>query len=126
MTPEGKVKQKIKEWAEKNVPLRFRFAPRGGPFGQAGTADELDCWYGIFIAIEVKREGGDLSALQLRKLKEVKAACGIAAVIKGFDLPKLILIRKMAIERAYCFRHLLEADQQRIIESEYEKHVIHS
>lgn len=99
MTPEGAVKI----WARKQYDLLFpghwRYAPRGGPFGQAGCPDDLLCWRGVFIAIEVKSLQGDLSALQKLALKEIQAAGGVAAVLRGKDLPRLLAIRDAVIKK---------------------------
>ena len=101
-TPEGKVK----DWAKKQYKILFpghwRVSPRGGPFGKAGCPDDLLCWQGLFIAIEVKAVGGTVSALQMCALKEIQMAGGIAAVLKGQDLDKLIAVRTAALEKLAC------------------------
>lgn len=89
MTPEGKVKEKIKRWLDLNMPGHWRVMPRGGPFGKAGCPDILICWQGIFIAIEVKSDEGDPTPLQIANLKQIKNAGGVAALVRGYDIVRL-------------------------------------
>lgn len=96
MTPEAKVKVKIRQWYKDNLPGNWRVSPRGGPFGKAGCPDDLLCWNGIFIAIEIKSDEGELSALQVLALKQIAAAGGVAAVVKGYDVKKLGAIKSAA------------------------------
>lgn len=97
MTPEGKVKQwcrKPKGAFDTYFPGHVRIAPRGGPFGKIGVADDILCWRGRFIAIEVKATVQDQpTALQMKFLKDVVAAGGVGAVLKGRDTAKLAAIR---------------------------------
>jgi hypothetical protein len=103
VTPEGKVKQ----WCRKPggafdvfFPGHVRVSPRGGPFAQTGVADDILCWYGIFIAIEVKATINDRpTALQLKFLKDVISAGGVGAVLKGRDTSKLQVIRDRVLEK---------------------------
>lgn len=100
MTPEGKVKEKIKKWLDLNMPGHWRVMPRGGPFGKAGCPDILICWQGIFIAIEVKSDEGDATALQIMNLKKILSAGGVAALVRGYDVPRLELIKAKAAEKS--------------------------
>lgn len=100
MTPEGKVKAKLKAWYAANLPDHWRVSPRGGPFGKAGCPDDIICYKGVFIAIEVKSDVGDLSAVQLLHLKLIQKAGGISAVIRGYDVERLKRIKALAEERA--------------------------
>jgi hypothetical protein len=99
VTPEAKVKEKIKRWLDLHMPGHWRVMPRGGPFGKAGCPDILICWKGIFIAIEVKASDGVLSHLQLMSLQKIQAAGGVAAVVRGFDESRLIAVRNAALYR---------------------------
>jgi hypothetical protein len=67
--------------------------PRGGPFGKAGTGDLIICWWGVFVMIEVKSDDGELTDLQRHVLKEVQAAGGVAAVLKGRDHNRMLSIQ---------------------------------
>jgi hypothetical protein len=99
MTPEGKAKEKIKRWLDINMPGHWRVMPRGGPFGKAGCPDILICWLGIFIAIEVKSDTGDPSALQIMNLKKIQAAGGVAALVRGYDVQRLEAIKALAMSK---------------------------
>ncbi len=100
MTPEGKVKRKIKDWLKVNMPDHWAISPRGGPFGKAGCPDILICWIGIFIAIEVKADDkAFISDLQIAQLKLITKAGGVAAVVKGYDTSRLNLIKSIALNK---------------------------
>lgn len=99
MTPEGSVKVWAKKQYDILFPGHWRVSPRGGPFGKAGCPDDLLCWMGVFIAIEVKSLEGSVSGLQLIALKEIQAAGGVAAVLRGKDLNKLIAIRDAVMKK---------------------------
>ncbi len=46
--------------------------------GGSGHSDRIVCFAGKFISIEVKREGKTPTPIQERRMKEVRAAGGIA------------------------------------------------
>ena len=104
-TPEGKVKKWLYGTKEKPGRLFFYFPgayvykPPGGMFGIAGTADCFLLWRGVFVAIEVKAEGNKPSALQLKHLRAVIAAGGIAAVLTGRDEFRLQAIHRAVMEK---------------------------
>jgi hypothetical protein len=99
MTPEGKVKAWAVGQYDKVFPGHWRMAPRGGPFGKAGTGDHVICWGGVFIMIEVKSLEGTTTPLQLNCLRAVIAAGGVAAVLKGKDLAKLHAVQRAALAK---------------------------
>ena len=96
MTPEGKVKLWARQQYSVLFPGHWRVSPRGGPFGKAGCPDDILCWNGIFIAIEVKADGGEVSALQHLALKEIGEAGGVAAVLRGKSMSRLLAIKAAA------------------------------
>lgn len=101
MTPEGQVKRKIDAWLDRNMPEHWRYKPRGGPYGVAGTPDYLICWLGIFIAFEVKADDDkDLTGLQRQRLLEIQAAGGVAAMVRGYDIARLEAIKQAALRKA--------------------------
>lgn len=99
MTPESSVKVWAKKQYDILFPGHWRVSPRGGPFGKAGCPDDLLCWMGVFIAIEVKSLEGSASGLQMLALKEIQAAGGVAAVLRGKDLNKLLAIRNAVMKK---------------------------
>ncbi len=104
-TPEGKVKRWLygdKRKAgkvETYFPQAWIYKPPGGMFGRTGAPDCLLCWRGIFIGIEVKAEGNEPTALQLRNLKGIIAAGGVGAVLTGKDEARLAAIRNAVLAK---------------------------
>ena len=81
LTPEGKVKAKVKAWlTARDI---WHCTPIGSQFGSAGVPDVLCCWEGRFLGIEVKAPGkrGNTSDLQRRQLAGIAASGGIAVVV---------------------------------------------
>lgn len=101
MTPEAKVKEKIRQWLIVNMPGAWRYAPPGGAFGRGGVPDRLGLWRGVFFAIEVKRDHSvKPTALQMKELKDIQKNGGIAAVLFGFEIHKLERIRDEILRRS--------------------------
>lgn len=82
MTPEGKVKQMIKKvlvhhgvWFDMPVP---------GGYGRS-TLDFICCHQGQFFAIEAKAPGKKATPRQLRTIKDIQLAGGLAFVVDGED-----------------------------------------
>lgn len=98
-TEEGKVKR----WLYGNpgklgllfvfFPGAYVYKPPGGMFGQSGAPDCFVLWRGVFIAIEVKKEGGEATPLQIKRLQQIIAAGGVGAVLCGRDVAKLEAIK---------------------------------
>ncbi len=101
MTPEGKVKYKIKTWLKINMPGHWQVSVRGGAFGKAGTPDLLICWMGIFIAIEIKTFDGVVSALQNVQLHLIREAGGVAAIVRGYDVARLEAIKRAVLAKCH-------------------------
>lgn len=92
-TPEGKVKKFIDDFMKQEFPDAWRYCPPGGMFGRAGVADRLYLWQGVFISIEAKDNGKNPTELQLRDLILVRDNGGIAAVVRGKDMQKMLAIK---------------------------------
>ena len=80
MTPEGKIKQRIKRLLD-NYP-HYRFMPVQMGMGQT-TLDFLICCNGRFCAIEAKAPGKQPTDQQRQRIKEIRAAGGETFVIDG-------------------------------------------
>lgn len=93
------MKRKIRDWANLVFPGCWRYSPRGGPFAAAGTPDELILWEGIFIAIEVKSIDGYPTELQLKNLRDIQKAGGVAAIVRGYDKTRLSLIQQIVYQK---------------------------
>jgi pantoate kinase len=87
MTPEAKVKAKVKKIL---MEMQAYYAmPMGTGFGNSGVSDFLVCKQGLFYAIECKANGNKPTALQLKHLEDVRKAGGIALVIDESNVDKL-------------------------------------
>lgn len=98
-TAEGKVKYKLDKWLNERMPGHWKVKPRGGPFGKAGCPDYLICWQGVFIAIEVKSDMGQATAVQMLHLRLIQAAGGVAALLRGYDVPRLEAVRAAVLAK---------------------------
>ena len=79
MTPEAKVKTKIKAiFKAHNV---YYAMPIGTGYGNSGVPDFLCCVNGHFLAIEAKAGRGTTTAPQEKNLQQIKDAGGTATVI---------------------------------------------
>lgn len=79
MTPEGKVKAKVKKVLGEIG--AYYAMPMGSGWGNSGVPDFLACYQGRFIGIECKAGGNDPTALQESNLKAIQKAGGNALVI---------------------------------------------
>ena len=92
MTPEGKIKKKVKEvlkryncWTDWPVPSGY---------GKS-TLDCIGCIGGYFFSIETKRPGGKPTTLQEACIARIQSAGGRAFVVDTAD------------EKAECFKELI-------------------
>jgi hypothetical protein len=74
-TPEGRVKDAIRNWLKGQG--AYVFSPVQTGMGSR-TLDLLVCWRGRFVAIEVKRPGGKATRLQLQIMADIRATGGTA------------------------------------------------
>lgn len=79
MTPEAKVKKKVKAILEGHG--AYYAMPVGAGFGNAGVPDFLICLRGRFVAIECKANGGKTTKLQEKHLEDIRKAGGKAIVV---------------------------------------------
>jgi pantoate kinase len=87
MTPEAKVKAKVKKIL--NEMGAYYAMPMGTGFGNSGVPDFLICIGGLFYAIECKANGNKPTALQLKHLDDIRKAGGIALVIDETNVENL-------------------------------------
>jgi hypothetical protein len=95
MTPEAKVKAKVK--AIFHAHDVYFVMPMGTGYGKSGVPDFLACCCGKFIAVETKAGKGKTTALQERELSFIREAGGIALVINEGNLHELENIIKYII-----------------------------
>jgi len=87
VTPEGKVKQKVKKYLTE---MGCYYAmPATGGYGLSGTPDFLVCYRGMFVAIECKAGKNVPTALQLAALDRITGAGGLALVIDESNVDDL-------------------------------------
>jgi pantoate kinase len=87
MTPESKVKKRVKEiLAQVGA---YYAMPMGTGFGNSGVPDFLVCKGGLFYGIECKAGGNKPTALQLKNLDDIRKAGGIALVIDETNVETL-------------------------------------
>jgi hypothetical protein len=84
MTPEGKVKDKVKRLL-KAMDIYYAMPATGG-YGASGIPDFLVCLKGKFIGVECKAGKGKPTALQLKNLAEIEASGGIAVIVNEDNL----------------------------------------
>lgn len=87
MTPEAKVKAKVKKVL--NELGAYYAMPVTGGYGNSGVPDFLICKAGLFYAIECKANGNKPTALQLKHLEDVRKAGGVALVIDESNVNQL-------------------------------------
>jgi len=81
MTPEGRVKDKVKKLLkERGI---WYFMPAANGFGRVGIPDFICCMDGKFLAIETKAPGkrDNTTANQENRINEIRAARGWALVV---------------------------------------------
>lgn len=76
-TPEAFEKDDIKKYLTSIG--AWYFMPLMAGYGKSGVSDIVACIDGTFWGIEVKRPGKDPTAIQERRMTEVRAAGGMAA-----------------------------------------------
>ena len=92
MTPEAKVKNKIRSILKKyNV---YFFMPRGTALGRNGIPDIICCINGCFVGIECKAGGNKATALQLYEQQQIKDNKGIAIVVNEDNIDEVEAICK--------------------------------
>jgi hypothetical protein len=87
MTPEAKVKQKVRRLLDA-MEIYYFFPPANG-YGRAGIPDIILCHAGLFGAVECKAGKGQLTALQERELDKINAAGGFTFVAREDNLEEL-------------------------------------
>lgn len=87
MTPEAKVKKKVKEIL-KELGVYYTMPVTGG-YGNSGVPDFIACFKGRFYGIECKAGGNKPTALQWKHLADIEAAGGVALLIDETNVEDL-------------------------------------
>lgn len=84
MTPEGKVKAAVKRELDR-YPDHYREMPVPSGYGLSGV-DFTVCFYGLYLAIETKAPGKTPTNRQLKRLRDIEKAGGLALVVDSVDV----------------------------------------
>jgi hypothetical protein len=87
---ETQITDKIKAYL-KTVNGIFFWKQFGGMYGQSGLPDIVCCYKGRFIAFEVKTDKGKVSVLQEVTLRKIRAAGGIADVVRSIEEVRAVI-----------------------------------
>ena len=69
----------------------YVFKVVGSPLQQRGTPDLLVCWWGKFIAIEIKVPGEDATPMQNHEIHKIREAGGCGVVVKSVGDVEVLL-----------------------------------
>jgi hypothetical protein len=99
-TPEGKVKNKIKDYL-KSIDAWY-YMPVSNGMGRVGCPDILVCYKGLFMAFEVKAPGKrkNTTPNQDREIEWISSANGLALVVDDVDQVKEAIDAKIIEARA--------------------------
>ena len=91
MTPEGKVKKKVKEYLQSIG--AWYYMPVSNGMGRVGCPDILVCYKGMFMAFETKAPGKikNVTANQQREIDGIQRANGLAHVVDDVEQVKSLL-----------------------------------
>ena len=92
LTPEAKVKKKVKEILDQMGV--YHFSPMQNGMGRAGIPDIIGCLEGQFLGIECKAGRGTTTALQERELTRIQNAGGYALVVNEENINQLWEIKE--------------------------------
>tara|TARA_R110000868_G_scaffold322571_5_gene583501 strand:- start:1053 stop:1355 length:303 start_codon:yes stop_codon:yes gene_type:complete len=92
LTPEAKVKKKVKEILDQMGV--YHFSPMQNGMGRAGIPDIIGCLDGQFLGIECKAGRGTTTALQERELTRIQNAGGYALVVNEENINQLWEIKE--------------------------------
>lgn len=85
MTPEAKVKKKVKEYLQSIG--AWYYMPVSNGMGRVGCPDILVCYSGRFLAFETKALGKreNVTANQMREINDIQRANGLAHVVDDVE-----------------------------------------
>jgi len=92
MTPEGKVKKKVKKILDDLK--AYHFSPMTAGYGRSGVPDIIVCYKGKFIGIECKAGNNEPTLLQKHNMKLINDNQGLAFVINESNIDELLTIMK--------------------------------
>lgn len=92
-TPEGKVKNKVKDLLDSLTDCWY-FMPVGGMMGRAGVPDFVGCYKGRMFGVETKSiySSHKVTKLQQRQLDLISKSGGVALVINEDNVDALLTL----------------------------------
>jgi len=98
MTPEGKVKKKVKEYLQSIG--AWYYMPVSNGMGRSGCPDILVCYKGFFMAFETKSPGKikNVTPNQEREINAITSANGLAEVVDDVEQVKEYIRAKIKQE----------------------------
>ena len=88
MTPEGRVKAKVK--AVLASAGAYYVMPVTSGYGSSGAPDFLVCYGGRFVGIECKAGKGKPTGLQIKNLQSIEQAGGQSLIVNEFNVVNLV------------------------------------
>lgn len=82
MTPEGKIKAKVKKLLDPRKPKLYYDMPVPGGYGRS-SLDFVGCYYGRYFAVETKKPKGRLTERQEGTRDDMRAAGGMVFEVIG-------------------------------------------
>jgi Holliday junction resolvase len=92
MTPEAKVKKKVKKILDDLK--AYHFSPMTAGYGRSGVPDIIVCYKGKFIGIECKSGNNEPTLLQKHNMKLINDNQGLAFVVNEGNIDELLTIMK--------------------------------
>jgi len=91
MTPEGKVKKKVKEYLQSIG--AWYYMPVSNGMGRVGCPDILVCYKGLFLAFETKAPGkiANVTPNQQREIDGILRVNGLAHVVDDVEQVKAVI-----------------------------------
>lgn len=83
--PESRLQRRIRGALEVAFPRSYWWKTHGGPFTPSGIPDLIGSVYGRMCALEIKRDDGEASAVQLRIIDRLRRAGAISGVVRSTD-----------------------------------------
>jgi hypothetical protein len=75
------------------MPECFFWKEHGGLYGTEGIPDLIVCYKGRFVSFEVKTATGKVSVLQQVTINRIRAAGGIAEIVRSVDEARAVLAK---------------------------------
>lgn len=89
MTPEGKVKQRVKKILDSYKPDCWYFMPAARAYGQAGVSDFIGLYRNHMFAIETKAGNNEPTPMQVLQMNKIEKAGGKVFTIREDTVYKI-------------------------------------